>query len=290
MKHYLLALLMLALLLPLSACADTKAEAPLPEEQPPLIEITPLEAELTLADEIWRYVDGSTSMDLLDLSSCAYLNDFAKLLSRQTKEYIIQSGNFFAEKIGCPQVMVLTVNSLEGKKIADYASQIGEEWSIGGPKMKRGILILLAEKENEIYVELGSGVFHKIKENWAGCVLSMDEVVRYGQGRYVPHAPRGMGVGIRIYVDYTGEADNFDRCFSVLYSDIMDTAEKTYGIYLVSRILLILAAIICFIIIMEILAIRNRHRNGKPIFSSHPELDLIMWPGVKKNSVPRSKW
>jgi uncharacterized protein len=84
---------------------------------------------------------------LLPPSEEFYVNDNAQVLTEGTKSLILEESEKFFLRVGSPQVVVLTVNNLEGQVITEYARQTGLEWSVGGSKMLRGILIVLAVEE-----------------------------------------------------------------------------------------------------------------------------------------------
>lgn len=86
-----------------------------------------------------------------------YVNDFANVLTDETKKYIIEQGNKMYNSYGA-QIVVATVNNLEGKDINTYSLEMAREYKIGSSKKNSGLLILLAVSERDIRVEVGTGL------------------------------------------------------------------------------------------------------------------------------------
>lgn len=86
-----------------------------------------------------------------------YANDFADVLSAETESYINSTGRSYQKTDGT-QIVVVTIESLEGTSIEDYAYDLFNEWGIGSKDADNGILILLSVGDREIRVEVGDGM------------------------------------------------------------------------------------------------------------------------------------
>ena len=56
------------------------------------------------------------------------------------------------------QVVVVTVESLDGKPIEEYALEIGRRWGVGDQEKNNGVVILFSKNDREIYVAVGYGL------------------------------------------------------------------------------------------------------------------------------------
>ena len=56
------------------------------------------------------------------------------------------------------QVVVVTVPSLEGMPIEEYANQLGRHWKIGQKGHDNGVLFIIAPNEREVRIEVGYGL------------------------------------------------------------------------------------------------------------------------------------
>ena len=62
-----------------------------------------------------------------------YVNDFADVLSDETEQSIISTSASLADASGA-QIVIVTVPSLEGESIEDYALDLFRDWGIGDAK------------------------------------------------------------------------------------------------------------------------------------------------------------
>lgn len=86
-----------------------------------------------------------------------YVDDYAEVLSEETKSHIMSTA-VQLEKETTAQVVVLTVESLDGKDISDFAVETFRSWGIGDEKQNNGVLIVLSVGDREMWVTTGYGV------------------------------------------------------------------------------------------------------------------------------------
>lgn len=86
-----------------------------------------------------------------------YVNDFADVLSEETKSHIMSTA-VQLENETTAQVVVLTVESLDGKEISDFAVETFRSWGIGDKEKNNGVLIVLSVGDREMWVTTGYGV------------------------------------------------------------------------------------------------------------------------------------
>ncbi|KAF0184381.1 MAG: hypothetical protein FD163_1955 [Hyphomonadaceae bacterium] len=56
------------------------------------------------------------------------------------------------------QVVVVTLNSLDGYEIEEYGYQLGRNWGIGQKDQDNGILLIVAPNERKVRIEVGYGL------------------------------------------------------------------------------------------------------------------------------------
>ena len=76
-----------------------------------------------------------------------YVNDFANVIPESTEAEMIERAKSLSDGFDGIQVVVTTINSLEGNTIDEYAYEMYNQYGIG--KNDMGILILLATEEGE---------------------------------------------------------------------------------------------------------------------------------------------
>lgn len=96
-------------------------------------------------------------MAMVTPTSDFYVNDYANLLNEETKEYIINTNKSLCSQTGA-QIVVVTVPSLDGDSLEDYATTLFRNFGIGDKNKNNGVLLLLALEERKFRVEVGYGL------------------------------------------------------------------------------------------------------------------------------------
>src|SRR5215475_8818144 len=134
-----------------------------------------------------------------------HVNDFANILDRQTKEKLeLWLTNF--ENMTGTQIAVVTVTSLEGRPIEEYANGLYRAWGIGaktGEHKDKGALLLVAIQDRRTRLEVGYGLEGDLPDGLAG------EIIRrmrpeLQQGKY----SEAMIIGVRSILDTLAEKWN----------------------------------------------------------------------------------
>lgn len=94
---------------------------------------------------------------LVTPTSKFYVNDYANLLTEDTKQYIIQTNQKLEEKTGA-QIVVVTVQNLEGMTIEQYANELFRKFGIGDKDKNNGLLLLCSYQDRKFRVEVGYGL------------------------------------------------------------------------------------------------------------------------------------
>lgn len=89
--------------------------------------------------------------------------DQAGLLTGATQTQIEQRLSEH-EKSTTDQVVVVTVNSLQGYTIEDYGYQLGRHWGIGQAEKNNGVILLVAPNERKVRIEVGYGLEGKLTD------------------------------------------------------------------------------------------------------------------------------
>ena len=95
---------------------------------------------------------------VVEKSSDFYVADYANVLSSDTKSKIINYNGSLEQQCDGAQVVVVTVDYLDGMNSSDYAMQLFNNWGIGSSQYNNGVLILLATQENKYWIQCGTGL------------------------------------------------------------------------------------------------------------------------------------
>ena len=90
----------------------------------------------------------SSSRAVVSQTSDFYVNDSAGVLDNSLKNYIISTNKSLYSQTGA-QIVVVTVNSLDGDAIEDYANKLFRQYGIGDSKKNNGVLILLSIQDRK---------------------------------------------------------------------------------------------------------------------------------------------
>lgn len=99
-----------------------------------------------------------------------HVNDFAQLLSSDYRQSLEQELVDFEEETTA-EIAVVTIESLEGDSIEEYAVRLFEQWGIGKKEKDNGLLILIAKEDREMRIEVGYGLEPVITDGRAGRII-----------------------------------------------------------------------------------------------------------------------
>lgn len=86
-----------------------------------------------------------------------FINDFADVIDSETEQYIFEMGKTYNNG-GGPQIVVLTMDSIDGNSVEEFSLETAREWGIGGKDEDNGVLILLVTGSRDIRIEVGYGL------------------------------------------------------------------------------------------------------------------------------------
>ncbi len=77
-----------------------------------------------------------------------YVQDFANILNAEQKEELVNYGMQLDDATGA-QLVVMTIDSLEGEAIEEYSVKVFREYGIGQKEKNNGVLFLVAPRMKE---------------------------------------------------------------------------------------------------------------------------------------------
>jgi len=83
------------------------------------------------------------------------------------------------------QIVVLTVQSLNGEVIEDVAVNTFRDWGIGGKDKNNGVLLLIAVQDRKIRIEVGYGLEGAIPDVVANDIINNDLTPAFKEGNYL---------------------------------------------------------------------------------------------------------
>lgn len=99
-----------------------------------------------------------------------FVNDFANVLSDSDEDEIMKIGAALYKQTTA-QVVVVTVNSLDGYNVKDYALELGRKWGVGDKEKNNGVVLLLAVSERQVTIQVGYGLEGRLTDGKTGRIL-----------------------------------------------------------------------------------------------------------------------
>lgn len=99
-----------------------------------------------------------------------FVNDFADVLSSEFEENLENKLTSFRDQQG-PEVVVVTVKTLEGDVVENYAVELFNQWNIGKKGEDNGVLFLVAIEDRKMRIEVGYGAEANLNDAKAGRII-----------------------------------------------------------------------------------------------------------------------
>lgn len=133
-----------------------------------------------------------------------YVADYAAMIDDATKNQILEIGGELDKKHKA-QIVVVTIDTLGGSSIEEYANELFRNWGIGDKNLNNGVLLLIAKEDRKFRIEVGYGLEGAITDGYAGEVL--DGMTNYfREGDYSAGILQAYGELTRkTYAEYGGE-------------------------------------------------------------------------------------
>jgi len=103
------------------------------------------------------------------------VNDYADMISPETESLLDERLKSF-ETSDSTQIVILTVNSLEGDALEDFTIRVAEKWKIGQTKKDNGVILFASKNDRRMRIEVGRGLEGVLTDLLSGRIL--DNVIR----------------------------------------------------------------------------------------------------------------
>jgi uncharacterized protein len=90
------------------------------------------------------------------------------------------------------QLVVATVNSLEGQEIEPYANALFRNWKLGDKTKNNGVLLLVAPKEHRVRIEVGYGLEGTLTDALSKVIITNAITPRLKAGDFSDGISRGV--------------------------------------------------------------------------------------------------
>src|SRR5216684_4028836 len=112
-------------------------------------------------------VSFTAAEDIKQIRPTGYVTDLAGVIGAETKARLETLCAEVEQKTGA-QIAIVTVGSLEGESVENYAVDLYKQLGVGSKKENRGVLLLVAPNERKYRIEVGYGLEPVINDARAG--------------------------------------------------------------------------------------------------------------------------
>ncbi|HEY8555569.1 MAG TPA: TPM domain-containing protein [Burkholderiales bacterium] len=121
--------------------------------------------------------------------------DEAEILSPAARTRIAELSRQHESRTG-NQIAVLTMPTLEGTSIEEFAVEVFEKWQLGQKGVDNGVLILVAPSERRMRIEVGYGLEGTLTDLAASRIIRYEMTPRFKEGDF----DGGVEAGVRAIV------------------------------------------------------------------------------------------
>src|SRR5262249_30816319 len=120
-----------------------------------------------------------------------YVNDFAGVLDAATVAELSRVIRETETRTSA-EIAVVTVTSLDGMSIEEYAVRLFADWGIGKKSKDNGVLMLVAPRERRIRIEVGYGLEPILPDALAGRIIREDCLPAFRTNQYAKGTLQGV--------------------------------------------------------------------------------------------------
>ena len=117
--------------------------------------------------------------------------DQANVISAETRSALEPKLVDLEAKSGI-QLVVATVNSLEGQEIEPYANELFRNWQLGQKAKNNGVLLLVAPNEKRVRIEVGYGLEGTLTDALSKVIITNAIAPRFKTGDFSGGISRGV--------------------------------------------------------------------------------------------------
>jgi uncharacterized protein len=189
------------------------------------------------------------------------VNDLAKMFSPEATTRLEQKLARF-ERETTNQIAILTIPSLQGDNIDQFAIRVAEQWKLGQQGKDNGVLLILAQAERKVRIDVGMGLQGVLPDITASRIIR--EVMR-------PHLKTGnFDQGIDTGIDAIMAATKGE--FKASPKDTVKRTNKNKSSFPAFLVITVIVAVVCGLI--------SRYLGGAAGAIGLPLAASVAFPGL----------
>jgi uncharacterized protein len=117
--------------------------------------------------------------------------DNAEILSAETQRRLAENLRQHEQKTG-NQIVVLSVPTIHGESVEEYAVRIFEQWKLGQKGRDNGVLVVIVPKDRRVRIEVGYGLEGALTDAHASRIIRNVMTPRFREGDFNGGVARGV--------------------------------------------------------------------------------------------------
>ena len=139
----------------------------------------------------------SNAEKIEDLKVNKYINDFANIIEDNTElELENNLREFFASTTH--QIVVVTVNNIDGDYIENYSIKLAEKIKAGSEKNDNGVVLLIAKDDKQMRLEVGYGLEGVLTDSRSSYITNNIIKPEFKNGNYTAGIKNGVAEIIKV--------------------------------------------------------------------------------------------
>ena len=112
----------------------------------------------------------AVAIDLPEPTDNFFVNDFADVIDDEVENELQSIGASLYNQTSA-QVVVVTVDSLDGYDVDEYALELGREWGVGSEDSDNGVVLLMSVSDRQVTIQVGYGLEGCLPDGKTGRIL-----------------------------------------------------------------------------------------------------------------------
>ena len=198
---------------------------------------------------------------LQSLKPTGYVDDFAAVMQPSQRAGLESYLQELDQKTGA-QMAVVTLKSLDGGEIRDFANRLFQKWGVGKKGDDRGLMILMVLDQRRIWVEVGYGLEPLLPDARVGRILDQSVVPYFRSGDLA----KGLISGAQAYGTIIAQQAGVQITGQTLARPVARSGREAHQLSCTELILIIIGLIIFIPIVIRhpwlLLFLLNSGRGG----------------------------
>lgn len=180
------------------------------------------------------------AFDLPEPTSNFFVNDFADVIDAEDEDELMALGaNLYKQTTA--QVVVVTVDSLDGYEVGEYALELGREWGVGSEESDNGVVLLMSVSDRQVTIQVGYGLEGCLPDGKTGRILDTYAIPYLSEDDFSTGLTEAYKAIVNVvYEEYGLEADSDYVVGYEVYNDNDDEAQGAFTFYIVISIVILI--------------------------------------------------